>query len=146
MPSRLCSRGRGGSRQGRNWSQETLSFSTHGSQALKSHSGSSTIGHSIPAHASPFALLHSSTTPKVNSYSTHLGRNGDFQKCLGLPSDYQTTETSVPKKLEFSWGSHAGRRERRKPSSSQTRRLFPRERVQTILICQNILQRMEPRK
>lgn len=146
MPSRLCRRGRGGNRQGRNWSQETLSFSTHRSQVLKSHSGSRTIGHSIPAHASPFALLHGSTAPKVNSYSTHLGRNGDFQKHLGLPSDSQTTETRVPRKLEFSWESHAGRRERRKPSSSQTRRLFPREGVHTILICQSILQRMEPRK
>lgn len=66
-------------------------------QVLKSHGGSRTIGHSIPVHASPFALLQGSTAPKVNSYGTHLGRNGDFQKRLGLPSDYQTTETRVPK-------------------------------------------------
>lgn len=118
----------------------------HVGSSLKSHGGSRTIRPSIPAHASPFALLQGSITPKVNSYGPHLGRNGNFQKHLGLPSDYQTTETRVPKILEFSWESHAGRGERRKPSSSQKRRLFPRERVHTILICQSILQRMEPRK
>lgn len=82
-------------------------------QVLKSHGGSRTIRPPIPARASPFALLQGSTMPKVNSYGTHLGRNGNFQKHLGLPSDYQTTETRVPKILEFSWESHAGRGERR---------------------------------
>lgn len=64
---------------------------------------------------------------------------------LCLPSDYQTTETMVPKELEFSWESHAGRRKRRKPCSSQTSRPVPRKRVHTILICQATLQRLELR-
>lgn len=49
-----------------------------GSPVLKSCSGTWTIGYSIPTYVSTFAFLHGSTTPKVNSYCTHLGRNGDF--------------------------------------------------------------------